>query len=68
LFLKRYGENFISFSKQDIHMKEFPVSLKRSRRSFVYNYAIGFILLFYIFFSGAFFAIEFALSFFFIEE
>ena len=47
-------------------MKEFPVSLKRSRRSFVYNYAIGFILLFYIFFSGAFFAIEFALSFFFI--
>jgi len=36
-------------------MKKVPFSLKRSRRSFIFNYIIGTVLLLYIFFSGVFF-------------
>ena len=47
-------------------MKKVPFSLKRSRRSFIYNYVVGIILLLYIFLSGAIFTLDLALSFFFI--
>jgi uncharacterized membrane protein YdbT with pleckstrin-like domain len=48
-------------------MKKLPFSLRRSRRSFVYNYVIGIMLLSYIFLSDAFFTLDLALSFFFIS-
>jgi len=47
-------------------MKRFPLPLKRSRRSFLYNYLIGIILLLYFLLSGALFTFDTILSFFFI--
>ncbi len=40
------------FFEQD-YIMEFPINLKTSRRSFIYNYLIGFGLLAYLFFSDA---------------
>lgn len=48
-------------------MKKPPFSLKRSRRSFVFNYLTGIMLLLYIFLSGAFLMLDRTMTFFFIS-